>query len=481
MASILLIDASHLYWTHWHSCGDMELSEAFIRTIGTIAKIRHGYDYVAVACDGPPYLRTEQFSGYKSNREAKPPVALEQLNRVKRRCEADGLTVFECRGFEGEDIFATICERLLGEPHQITLASSDKDCAQLVEDPRVRLLHPFKDAIFDRAKVIEKFGVSPDMLGDLLALTGDASDGIPGVPGVGPKTAAKLLLEFGTLEGVLTHTDDIPQPVLRQRLLENGPAARLARRLVELRTDAPIDVEELFKERTPKPLVENEMDEPLDSMGPEVTPPTGSAIPADVVEKIEPENQKTALVPAPPKPEKKGSGLATYQGPEFDRGLEPATLDAAWRLAGGILNSRLYSKFTSQEAIWAIIVRGREMGLGAVTSLDCIHFFEGKPALSAHLIIARAKSHPECEYFQLVESTPELARYTTKRRGNPEPTNLTYTIDDARRAGVIRDRGPWTARPAEMLRKSCGVQLARVEFPEALLGAYAMEELGGDE
>jgi hypothetical protein len=120
-----------------------------------------------------------------------------------------------------------------------------------------------------------------------------------------------------------------------------------------------------------------------------------------------------------------------------------------------------------------------------------MHVIEGKPAIHAHLIIARAKAHPDCEYFRMVESTAERAVYETKNKNNPEPTRHTYTIDDARRAGLAPDRprernpspgekdrrGQWEKRPAEMLRKTAAAQLARIEYPDAALGIYSLEEL----
>lgn len=490
MSSILLIDVSHLFWTHWFGSEGIELSAAYERTLTSIHKTVSGFDVVVACCDGPPYLRKEYYPDYKGNRPEKPPVALEQLDRVKRRLDADGFLVLECRGWEADDLFATVCDKLRGK-HEIVIGTSDKDSAQLVDDvAQISVLNPLNGNEYTREKVIAKFGVDAPMLGDLLALTGDAGDNIPGVRGIGPKTAAQMLLTHGDLDGVIAAAvaGTLEPARFRKVVSDAEPTIRLARKLVTLRTDAPIDVDEFFKTRAPKPLVETgmeqEMDEPLDAIGPEAPRPA-----ADIVELSSPGRLNAALTPEQEETLKRGSGLAvrkkeetlaTYQGPEFERGLEPATLDAAWRLAGGIMNSRLYTRFTSREAIWAIIVRGREMGLGAMTALDMIHFFEGKPALHAHLIIARAKSHPDCEYFQMVESTSERARYACKRRGNPEPTTLTYTIEQARKAGLVRERGNWAVRPDEMLRKTCAVQLARVEFPEALLGAYAIEELGDE-
>jgi hypothetical protein len=165
---------------------------------------------------------------------------------------------------------------------------------------------------------------------------------------------------------------------------------------------------------------------------------------------------------------------------DYSQALEPTSMSEAYRLARGLANSRLYSRFPNPEAIWAIIMRGREMGIGALTSLDVFHNFQGKPMMSAHLIIARAKADPDCEYFYCVETTSERATWETKNRNNPKPTRLTYTIEQAKLAGLLRQGGNWVQRPDEMIRKTAGVQLARLEYPRAAMGMYCPEEINGE-
>jgi len=459
---VLLADVSHLFWTHWHATEGLEVGESFTRTIETFNRMRSGFDHVAGVCDAPPYFRLNILPTYKGTRPPKPPMALEQLARVKKRILADGFCLLESKGFEADDLLATASAQLSERGYAVILGTNDKDALQLVNDAkRISVLHPLNGAEFNEQKVIEKFGVHPAMLGDMLALMGDTSDAVPGIPGVGPKTAAKLLLEFGTLEGVLTHGDDMTEK-LGAAVKNNAPAARLARTVIALRTDVPINVDDIFAERKPEKLEtrEYEVEENTDDMiGPEVKQPS------------EPEQTKPdALAKAAP------AALAPVQ---FEHGLEPSTMGAAWQLAKGVFQSRLYPQLATPEAVWAIIIRGREMGLGALTALDTIVMIKGKPCLSSHLIIARAKQHPECEYFQLVSSDDKAAEYVCKRRGNPEPTRHRYTIEQAEQAGLVKPGTPWQTRPAEMLRKTCGAQLARIEFTEALLGAYSVEEMEG--
>jgi hypothetical protein len=123
------------------------------------------------------------------------------------------------------------------------------------------------------------------------------------------------------------------------------------------------------------------------------------------------------------------------------------------------------------------MLRGRELGFGAAKSLDVFHFVEGKVCPHAHLIVALTEQDPDCEYFMLIESDDTKATYETKHRRQPKPVRLTYTIQQAQFAGLA-GRAIWKARPAEMLRKTCAVQLARIMFPDAALGLYAVEEMG---
>jgi hypothetical protein len=178
----------------------------------------------------------------------------------------------------------------------------------------------------------------------------------------------------------------------------------------------------------------------------------------------------------------------------FELALEPISLGVAFKLGQQLYASRLYTRFLTPEAITAVIIRGREMGIPALTALDVFHVIEGKPAPHAHLIIAQAERHPDCEYFMLLHTDNERATYETKNRKHPKPIQHTYTIQDAIDAGLCRAeieprtagpkekdaRGQWDKRRAEMLRKTAGVQLVRIAYPSAAMGLYSVEELGGE-
>jgi hypothetical protein len=329
------------------------------------------------------------------------------------------------------------------------------------------------------AQCVERWGVEPALIADLLALAGDKSDNIPGIDKCGPVTAAQWLKKYGSLEVVLSHASELGR--FADQVAQKADLVRLWRKVVELDVAVPLEWEELFQKREAKPLVEPDYNDGFEDVG-EIDPkgPDRIVVPASV------ELPKLEMPPT------QAIEVARPQAVERADGMQPRSLDAAWKFSNAVFNSRLYPRFSTREQVFTVMVRGSEMGLGALTALDCFHMVEGRPTMHAHLIIARAMAHPDCEYFQLTETSAEKATYVTKSRRNPQPTTLTYTIADAKAAGVCpqnprekpalnekgRDsRGQWEKRPTEMLRKTAGVQLARVVYPAASLGLYATEEL----
>jgi 5'-3' exonuclease len=465
--SLVLIDLSGIYWACWHSTADQEVSEAFNRTVGAVRALADGEDLVAVCCDCPPYHRRDLLPTYKAHRAEAPPLAVEQFERVKERLRADGFLLWGAPGFEADDViaWAVAQSKLDTNIGPVTIASNDKDLHQLVSE-RVRCFSPMSRTYLDVEGVKEKHGVEPKHLNDYLALVGDSGDNVPGVPGVGPKTAAALLNAYHSLEAIIADaekpegTSGITKPKIKQALVDHAAAAYLARKIIALRTDVPLEWRELTMERQAEPIEDVQFEETNGRHKSEPPPPMPAA-----------ESTQLAVVETP-------RPLAPV-APEWSMGLEPHDLTTAYKLAKGLVNSRLYQKFQSAEAIWAVIIRGREMGLGALESLDSFHVVEGRPYPTAHLLVARAMKHPACEFFLMLESTDKIATYETKRRGAPAPTRLSYTIEQAERAGVVKQGGNWVKRPDEMLRKTAAVQLARAVYPESLGSAYAAEEING--
>lgn len=199
--------------------------------------------HLAVVFDtGKPTFRHELYDQYKANREAAPPDFEDQMRWIGRLLDAMGLAVFRVGGFEADDVMATLSTRVAAEGCQAAILTADKDMLQLVEDSIV-VLRPGLDEIrrCDAAAVVDLLGVRPEHVADWLALVGDASDNIPGVPGIGKKTAAQLIETYGSLEAILAAAGSIAKPKLRESLLANAERARLALRLATLRKDVPLD------------------------------------------------------------------------------------------------------------------------------------------------------------------------------------------------------------------------------------------------
>ncbi len=186
--------------------------------------------------------RRELFEGYKANRSPAPEDLKPQFPLLRRGTDALGIPRVEDRDYEADDIIASYAHAARAAGLRVVIVSSDKDLMQMVSDepPQVLLWDTMKNVGIGPSEVREKFGVGPDRLGDLLALVGDSSDNIPGVPGIGPKTASALLLEYGDLEGVLANAPKIKQQARREKLIEHTENARLSRRLVELNVHLPL-------------------------------------------------------------------------------------------------------------------------------------------------------------------------------------------------------------------------------------------------
>jgi DNA polymerase-1 len=204
-------------------------------------------DHVVVVFDAPggaPF-REEIYPAYKANREAQPEDLTRQMPAVRELVDAYRLPVLEVPGVEADDVIATLVATL-PEDWEASILSTDKDLMQLVSE-RVALVDTMKERRFGPAEVEARFGVPPARVLDVRALVGDASDNIPGVRGIGDKGAAKLIAEWGSLENLLAHLDEIPQARTRALLAEQQEQARLSKRLAALAADVtlPVPIEEL--------------------------------------------------------------------------------------------------------------------------------------------------------------------------------------------------------------------------------------------
>ncbi|MCG2712440.1 MAG: DNA polymerase I [Candidatus Omnitrophica bacterium] len=197
-------------------------------------------DYLAICFDlKGPTLRHEKFHAYKAHRKPMPDDLQTQMPIIKEVVGAYGIPVFQLAGYEADDIIATLAVSFKDKV-DVFIVSGDKDMLQLV-DKYVSIYNPQKeDAITDEKKVFERYGVTPSQITDLLALAGDSADNIPGVPGIGPKTAAELIGAFGSLESVLKNTCNIQQKKRKQLLEEFAEQARMSKELATIIYDVPI-------------------------------------------------------------------------------------------------------------------------------------------------------------------------------------------------------------------------------------------------
>ncbi len=199
---------------------------------------------VAVAFDLPgDTFRHEREPSYKANRDKQPDILYEQLALVRELVEALGLRVVDAEGFEADDVLATLATAARDAGRDAIIVTGDRDSYQLVEDPHVRVLYNLRGvseyALFDEAGIEERTGVRPADYVTYAALRGDQSDNLPGVPGVGEKTAAKLVNAYPGLDGILAAADE-QTPKLRQNLVEHEERARRNAELMVLVRDVPL-------------------------------------------------------------------------------------------------------------------------------------------------------------------------------------------------------------------------------------------------
>ncbi len=198
---------------------------------------------IAVVFDaGRKTFRNDLYSEYKANRSAPPEELIPQFDLVRQATSALNLPMFEMAGFEADDVIATFAKQASDVNQHCLIVSSDKDLMQLVNQ-NVKLLDPMKNTVIGDEEVQEKFGVLPNRVVDVQALAGDSSDNVPGVPGIGIKTAAELINQFGDLESLLAQADVIKQPKRRENLIQFAEQARISQQLVILRNNVPLETE----------------------------------------------------------------------------------------------------------------------------------------------------------------------------------------------------------------------------------------------
>ncbi len=191
--------------------------------------------------------RKEVYDEYKAQRRSRPDLLKEQWPHLAPIVEAFGYRNVSVEGYEADDVIAAIVERAKAQDVPVMVVTGDRDAYQLVDDGRIRIMTTSRGItdtkIYDREGVIDRYGIPPELVPDFIGLKGDTSDNIPGVPGIGDKTAAQLLQEFGSLEGVLSNVDKISGAKRKQNLTEHAEDARVSKRLATMVRDIDVDVD----------------------------------------------------------------------------------------------------------------------------------------------------------------------------------------------------------------------------------------------
>src|SRR5262245_20358808 len=198
-------------------------------------------DHIAVIFDAArDSFRKQIYSDYKAQRPPPPEELVPQFGLIREATRAFNIPAVEMPGYEADDLIATYARLAKAAGADVTIVSSDKDLMQLVND-RVKMFDPIKNRPIGAAEVEEKFGVGPDKVVEVQALAGDSTDNVPGVPGIGVKTAAELIKTYGDVENLLAHAAEIKQPKRREALVQNAEKARISRQLVLLKNDVAVD------------------------------------------------------------------------------------------------------------------------------------------------------------------------------------------------------------------------------------------------
>lgn len=254
MKRIIIIDGNSLVNRAFYAIQRPMITKEGIYTQGIygflsmLYKIEEDYspDYAAVAFDlKEPTFRHREYEGYKAKRRPMPPELAMEMPLLKDILKAMNITILEKPGFEADDILGTVSRMAEEQGIEPIIITGDKDSLQLASDT-TKVLFTKKGVsdfdLYDKDKVIERYGLTPTQFIDLKGIMGDSSDNIPGVPGIGEKGGIELLTQFGSLENMLDHTDEIKKPAMRAKVEENAELARLSKHLATIIRDVPMDV-----------------------------------------------------------------------------------------------------------------------------------------------------------------------------------------------------------------------------------------------
>jgi DNA polymerase-1 len=256
---VYLIDGSAYFYRAYHAVTPLTTANGlpthaaygFTNILLRVIKEK-GPEFLAVAFDAKgPNFRHDMYSEYKANRPSMPDDLAVQIPYIKKIVEAHNILTFEEQGVEADDLIASAARKLAALGHKVIIVSGDKDLLQLVNDD-ITIWEPMKDVVMDSGGVKKKYNVEPDRLLDFFALMGDKSDNIPGVPGVGPKSAEKLINQFGSLDELYKNIDSLKKSKMKENLEAHKEDAFMSRKLIDLKEDLNIS-ENIDDYRLPEP------------------------------------------------------------------------------------------------------------------------------------------------------------------------------------------------------------------------------------
>lgn len=494
---IALIDIAHYFRPAFEASKGEAERGGFEATLNAVYAIEESKQYDLIVCcvDAPPYLRTETYPEYKANRDEVDPVMAPLLARTVKKLK-ENFPCFKAKGFEADDIIATLVPYALKDGYAVDIFTNDKDLFQLI-DNTVQVVSTRNGKVYDVHACMEKF-VKPNQIPDYLALVGDSSDNVPGCPDVGHVAAVKLLNSYEGVADILVAAKSarlVTQGISKKQashlaLYCNQINASLA--LVTLIYDCPIVWGDVFN-KPEDTKVDNELPaetdmgnmarmagvEPSDSLvggalarqqgpGPEAEP-LGPSI-ARARDEIREPLPEMIHVPANPE---LTSGIELRPGVM----LTPGKYTLMTRLAQDFHSSGLYKQHKNAQGIFAVMLQGMEMDMSPTLALSAFHIIEGKPSPTASFLLGRARQDPDCVYLEMEDENEQAVTYVCKKRSYPKEQRFTYRLQDA-----VDDKLRWATgndkkNRRAMLRARAASQAARLYFPGACFGLYSLEEM----
>lgn len=489
MEPLLLIDLSSIAYPIFiqsQASDSPDLNAAATGIVDRIRALSGDLKRVAICRDVGRSFRVDIDPSYKANRQEKDIALGVQIQLACDRLSGEGFPIWSAEGFEADDVIATATKQELerSPDASVVIVTADKDLHALISD-RVRVKSVRNGSIVDVQAVKDAYGLEPSQIPDYLTLMGDAADNIVGAKGIGSKKASALLQTFGSIDDIYRRLRDegyaaMNLPVgLAKSLTDFEPRWELVRSLVTMRTDAPISVSDCDAPRTNTATAPLPDGWSVSAMASATSGPQQSALEAVPEAVVTPERvvitpQLVTDIPS----ESEALELVPHRDAlSWERQLDPRSMPEAQQLAMDMFKARMFSGYGGPEGVLSTIMLGRELGMPALSALRSIHIVEGKHALSSAAMVALVLKSGLAEYFDALSFDMDHATFETKRKGASIPVKLTYTIEMARVAGLVRANSPWMKHPMAMCIARAQAMLARLVYSDVLASLYSPEEI----